>query len=70
MRDRRRRRVELLDREARGCLVARHELGALLRRDDIVDVVECAAATFIDDVEQPEWSGAAIAQDELRDRAA
>src|SRR3954471_1709985 len=62
--------VELLDREARGGLVARHEVGALLLRDDIVDVVERAAAALIHHIEQPERPRATIAQHELRDRAA
>ena len=59
--DRRRYRVELLDGKAPGSFVAGHELGALLGRDDVINDVERAAATFIDDIEQPEWPGAAPA---------
>src|SRR3954462_8675952 len=69
-RDRRGRAVQILDRETGGGLVARHEFGALLFRDDIVDVVERAAAALIDHIEQRERARAAIAQDKLRDRAA
>ena len=68
--DYRRRIVELINGKARCGPVACHELGTLLGRDYIVDIVECAAATFINNVEQPKWPGAAVAQDELRDRAA
>ena len=70
MRDRRRRLVERLDSEARGGAIAGHEFGALLRRDHIVNIVERAAAAFVDDGEQPERPGAAIAQDQLGNRLA
>src|SRR3954454_3668212 len=66
-RDSRGRAVQLLDREAGSRLVARHELGAFLLRDDIVDAVERAAAALIHHIEQPERPRAAIAQHQLRD---
>ena len=62
--------VERFDGEARGGFVDGHEFAALVGRDHIVDIVERAAAAFIDHVEQPERPGAAVAQDHLRDRAA
>src|SRR5581483_8879860 len=68
--NRARRLVQRLDGEARGGLVAGHELRALLRRDHVVDIVERSAAAFVDEIEQPERPCAAIAQDELRDRSA
>ena len=52
--------VERFDGQARRRLVARHEFGALLGRDHMVDIVEAAAAAFIDDVEQSEWAGARL----------
>ena len=70
IRDRPLRLVQRLDRESRRGLVARHELGALLRRNHVVDIVERAAAALVDHVEQPERPRAAVAQHHLRDRAA
>src|SRR6185312_16811230 len=39
-------------------------------RNDVVDVVERAAAALVDDIEQSERTGAAVAQHKLRDRTA
>src|SRR5512141_423375 len=65
-----RRFVELLNRKAGGGPIVRHERPALLRRDNVVDIVECTPAALIDHVEQPKRPGAAIAQDKLRNRPA
>ena len=47
-----------------------HEFGAFGGRDHVVDIVEAAAAALVDHVQEAERPGAAVAQDELRDRAA
>jgi hypothetical protein len=43
--------IELFDSKSRGSSVAGHESGTLLGRDDIIDIVECTTAAFINDVE-------------------
>ena len=42
-----RRFVEILGRKARSGLVTRHELGAFLRGDHVVDILERAAAALV-----------------------
>jgi hypothetical protein len=43
--------LKLFDSKSRGSSVAGHESGTLLGRDDIIDIVECTTAAFINDVE-------------------
>src|SRR6185312_356843 len=65
--DSRRQGIQLLDGEACRRLVAGHEGRAFAGRNDVVDVVERAAAALVDDIEQSERTGAAVAQHKLRD---
>ena len=53
--------------ETGGSAVAAHELLALLRGDDGIDLVENAAAALVEQIQQAEGPGAAVAQHDGRD---
>ena len=62
-----RRAVEALDRKARRRFIDAHEFRTLGRWNHVVNIIECAATTLINHVEQAKWARATIAQNEVRD---